>query len=98
MPHDRLPAYFSPIRDLIKRYNETVEISGATPVEAAIHFIKSIRDVDFAIVGIRYRGELEEVVAAFSKEVHEIEYEQYAVTSPELVDPRNWPKLRSVAG
>jgi aryl-alcohol dehydrogenase-like predicted oxidoreductase len=88
-----LPSYFDPIRPVLLRYHSYMQQNGLSAVEAAVAFLASVPEVDYAIVGVTSLNEWREIMSATEQPSHALEFDSFAVESEAFVNPSLWPSM-----
>lgn len=66
MPINGIPAYFSPIMDLIARWHDASREQSMTLAEAALSFVRDLPEVDTVLVGVESLSQFDELLSSFS--------------------------------
>lgn len=92
MPLKEIPKYFEPVKLHIQKCQEILSNSGITLLEASLNFIKSIKEVDYAILGINNTNQLEEIVEAYhsEKNFNSIDFTTFAISDENIINPSKW--------
>jgi aryl-alcohol dehydrogenase-like predicted oxidoreductase len=86
-----LPAYFDPIRDHLSRYSDFLAASGLDPVEAAIGFVSSVKEVDAMIIGVCSRSQLLALCGVTQRPVKALpDVSRFGMSDPEFLNPARW--------
>jgi len=92
MDCDAVPAFFEPIRPLLRHLKTCAADAGFTPLAAALAFVKSTHEVDAVIVGITREAELVEVAKTWNSIAGlPFDTDQFAISDSAFLNPGNWP-------
>ena len=81
---DRIPEYFAPVRDKI-------EAIPKPRLGYALDFCRKQEQVDKTVVGVTSLRDLQEIAAAYSREVpEETDFSRYAVSDERYINPSLW--------
>jgi aryl-alcohol dehydrogenase-like predicted oxidoreductase len=89
MEPDKLPDYFLPLRDKLVSWHHACRAQNLTPLQAAINFVCSIRDVNYVIIGVESEKQLSEILTA-SAVPREFNAADLACSDLSLLNPSNW--------
>jgi aryl-alcohol dehydrogenase-like predicted oxidoreductase len=87
-PED-IPEPLATARPYIARLREDARREGQSLPEAALGFIKSIAEIDCAIIGVDSRGQLLENLKAFAVGTS-LDFARYAVADEQILNPSLW--------
>lgn len=91
MSAERLPGYFTPYRDHLQKYFRALEEIGLSPLQGALAFLDTVRDVDVAIVGVTSAAELQQVVEARRVPATPRDFfDSFGVTDERFINPACW--------
>ncbi|ABZ94482.1 Aryl-alcohol dehydrogenase-related oxidoreductase [Leptospira biflexa serovar Patoc strain 'Patoc 1 (Ames)'] len=92
MSSTELPAYFKSVKNHIQECQEMLRSRGVTMLEASLNFIKSIKQVDFAILGINNISQLLEIIDSYhsGKNFEGIDYSKFAIFDESITNPSKW--------
>ncbi|PJZ79424.1 aldo/keto reductase [Leptospira meyeri] len=92
MPSNELPAYFKSVKNHIHECQEMLRSRGITLLEVALDFIKSVQEVDFAILGINNTSQLLEIFDSYYSEKNfgGIDYSKFAIFDENITNPSKW--------
>ncbi|EKJ88798.1 aryl-alcohol dehydrogenase-like predicted oxidoreductase [Leptospira meyeri] len=92
MPSNELPTYFKSVKNHIQECQEILRSKGITMLEVALDFIKSIQEVDFAILGINNTSQLLEIIDSYHSEKNfdGIDYSNFAIFDENITNPSKW--------
>lgn len=83
MNPNSLKTYFEPIKHILKKLPEN-------RLEAAIAFVKDIKEVDKIVVGVTNKRELQEIFSMYNKQVANIDYSTFKINDEAFINPVNW--------
>lgn len=87
----KLPAYFGSFMSKLDNYHKSLSDCGLTPLQGAMQFIKSIEEIDYAIVGVTNSKELQEISDALNQISLSLpNWEKFCCTDERLINPINW--------
>ena len=86
-----LPPFFSPVRPYFKKLSHTLQDQGLSRLEACLLFGLQLKELDYLIIGVTERHELEEVCSVVCK----VSGGKKGIAAPTLSDerflnPTNW--------
>jgi aryl-alcohol dehydrogenase-like predicted oxidoreductase len=92
----QLPPHFSPYRQILKKYHKTVAALGLSPIEGALLFLHQQKSVDYGVIGVCSKLELEEILNAYEK-IRSLpddfwDPSELSVTDAGLINPSLWRK------
>jgi aryl-alcohol dehydrogenase-like predicted oxidoreductase len=91
MEPDRLPVYFSPIRERFSTYRNLLASKHLRPIEGALSFPAQLPEVDVVLIGVNRPAELTEIVgAARAVNGSRLEMSALAVDDEAMIDPSLW--------
>lgn len=84
-------------KSALEQYFYDIELNGLSKLEAALLFCKQIKEIDYIVVGVNNKVQLQDLFEAYNKikeenRMIEIDFSKYAVCDLDLVDPRRWKK------
>ena len=85
----RTPPHLTGLQPWLERWRAAALVAGLSPMTAAFAFIKSVKGLDAAIVGVTSVGEFKEVRAAFQCPVT-FDADNLACNETDLIDPSRW--------
>jgi aryl-alcohol dehydrogenase-like predicted oxidoreductase len=94
-PAEELPNYFSPWRDKLVHIRNALTAAGATPVAAALGFVRARTPASYAIVGATSTQELQQILHGQLAGTGELQFDDFAIEDEDLVDPSRWPAIRT---
>jgi aryl-alcohol dehydrogenase-like predicted oxidoreductase len=90
MDESDLPELFSPWRTRVHFFRQTLREAGASPLGAALSFVKQLPQVAIALIGVLSAGHLAQCIAAYDNDIA-LDWTRFAIDDPMAVDPRRWP-------
>ncbi|PKG22766.1 aldo/keto reductase [Niallia nealsonii] len=79
---------------LLNEYFSDLENSNLTRIEGALSYIKTIKEIDQAIVGVNDLKQLKQIYSTYlsiqDKEKHYLDYDKYSCNNENIIDPRKW--------
>ena len=85
--------YFAPIKGLIQGYRDYCDSFGISAMDGAIAYIKSVKEVECAVVGLNDSSQLLENLESFKKEYSEeflLGLDKFTISDPKFVNPSMW--------
>lgn len=92
MPLSQVPAYFDPVRPLLNRWHQRIQVQKLSPAQAAIAFVRDIEEIDQIIIGVENTLQFEEA-CRYIQEIPSFDASGLDCDDPTFIDPRFW-KLR----
>lgn len=89
MEPDRIPAYFKPIRPLLRRWHAAVADQGLTPIQGALAFLRGQPEIDAVIVGVVDRRQLDQCTGDFALAA-QFDARGLNCDDPAFVNPACW--------
>ena len=80
---DKIPEYFNPVKAKIDSIPKP-------RLEHTLNFCKHQKFVDKIVLGVTRLQDLQEIVAAYSKDIPEIDYSQYTINDKKYINPSLW--------
>ena len=84
--------YFAPARTALEQFHAAARTAGVSPATAALHFLLGLGEIDRVIVGVESREQLEQLFGSFPA-APAIDYSQFRLDLPDILNPALWPKL-----
>jgi aryl-alcohol dehydrogenase-like predicted oxidoreductase len=91
MDPDHLGPHFGTLRDHLGAFRRACVKSGSSVSQVALGFVRSLPEVDVALVGVNEQSQLRELLAAADLPTDPFEWAQYAWTDSAVLNPSNWP-------
>jgi aryl-alcohol dehydrogenase-like predicted oxidoreductase len=85
-----LPQALAAARPLLERFRSAIAAAGASPLSAALGFVRRLPEVDRIVVGVHSAGELAECIGALGQPAPQTDFSAFACTDEDIVDPRRW--------
>lgn len=89
MADTAVPAYFHPIAPLLAEWRARVATSGQTTAQAALAFVRGIKEIDKLIVGVESRSQFE-MIADHMAEDRSFDASGLACDVEKFVNPARW--------
>jgi len=90
-PED-MPPHFRQFGPELANYAALLARHRLSPLEGALSFIRSVKNVDVALIGVNCRAQLEECLRAYSTAPHEeSDFARAACRNEMLLNPALWP-------
>ncbi|MCX5964341.1 MAG: aldo/keto reductase [Cyanobacteria bacterium] len=90
---DSLPPFFTSIKENFQKYEQFIKDHQINKIDAAIHFIKNIQEIDKLIFGVNNLRQFKEILAAYESNYPLIELSKYyelAIHQTEILEPFRW--------
>lgn len=89
---NKLPEYFLPFKDSLKKWHKFLKEYSLTPIEGALSFAYSLDILDYIVLGITSLDNLQEITSAFDriKSLPKIDYFSFASNDEALINPSLW--------
>ena len=88
-----LNAYFNPVREKLTSFREYCASFGMSPMDGAFAFIKGVREIECAIIGINDSAQLQINQESFGKDFSDefvMGLGKFAINDPAFVNPSMW--------
>jgi aryl-alcohol dehydrogenase-like predicted oxidoreductase len=92
-PAEELPHYFSRWRNKLAQIRNALTAAGASPVAAALDFVRTRTPASYAIVGATSTRELQEILHNQRADAGELQFDDFAIDDEGLIDPSRWPAI-----
>lgn len=92
MPPEKLPAHLKALSPFLIKFQTLAMKSNMTPLAAAFSFVKQLKEVSVALVGVLSVAHLKECMDAYESK-SEFDYLGFSQTDDFLIDPRCWPNI-----
>ncbi|UFJ42525.1 aldo/keto reductase [Brevibacillus humidisoli] len=89
-PPEQLPPYFYRIRHHLREYHRFLQSQGLSSEQAALAFLANLPEIDTIIVGVETAEQMKQNLASVQKHLPTVDWAQFAIDDPEMVDPRYW--------
>lgn len=90
MNPNKLNPFFDPIIKKLKKLHLALKKQNVSPLQASIHFIKNIKEIDKILIGINNHNQLLENINAYNNNVSNIDYSKFSGIDEEFTNPKNW--------
>lgn len=91
MDPEKLGTHFMPAKDSLKRLHEFARANGRTPLELALHFATSRKEIDCVIIGVNHHEELADIISASRQLPLMDDYSGFAIRDETILNPARWP-------
>lgn len=86
-----LPTHLRNLTPAFIKYEIFLNDNRLSKLDAAIHFIKNIKEIDYMIIGVNNVQQLIEILESYSKNlIFEEDLHFLSVNDPDFIDPRRW--------
>jgi aryl-alcohol dehydrogenase-like predicted oxidoreductase len=87
-----VPRYFSPIRRQLIRYHDLLHSNRIMPTEAALAFVRSVREIDVVVVGVNDSRQLQELceIRYSAPSLQYFDFSSFSINDEAMVDPSRW--------
>lgn len=92
---ENLSPYFNPIKSKLQFFHKYCEARHITPLSAALGFIKSLKHIDIAIVGVTSEAQLSEIITANNTEIKDFDWPLFNIDESKFTSPLNWPSTNT---
>ncbi|MGI6784702.1 MAG: aldo/keto reductase [Aminivibrio sp.] len=95
MDEATLDPFFEPVKEKLSAYRKLCKVLGLSPIEVALFFVLSVSEIDCVVLGFNSLNQFNEICEAVKKNitVDQLDFSAFAVDMPEIVEPRNWPRM-----
>ena len=83
-------SYFLPFQGTLDKFHQDLKAKRISPLEACLHYVLQIPEVDHAIIGICQKNELREITKASLLPVKKIFWNLYRSRNSKLINPTLW--------
>jgi aryl-alcohol dehydrogenase-like predicted oxidoreductase len=90
MPFNDIPLWFNPILDVLEMFHLEAKKSNMSPLQLALSFVQSVKEIDKVVVGVNTLEQLDEVFKAESIRVNTVEFFNCLINDPTFLNPSNW--------
>jgi len=88
---DKINPFFTPIMHVLKKYWDFLREYGLSPVEGALSFLRTIKELDVVLVGINNEKQLRENIDAFKLKLHDsLDFSEFAIENVTILNPYYW--------
>ena len=92
LPVDQVSPHFRPILDTLKQFHHALKVENIDAVSACLRFSLGLEEVDHLVCGVNSIAHLKELVAASSRPAKNFDFSPFALSDPNFLEPRYWPK------
>lgn len=92
MAPETLPSPLHAARGHLRNYHEEVRRLGLTPLEAALGFVLSIREIDVAVCGVESLAQLEDILTAARRSADFGALAPFSLDDEKIVNPALWAR------
>lgn len=89
LPLSKVPAYFDPIRPILRRWHAAAAEQGMTAVQAALSFVRNTRYVDTVLVGVETKAQFQSCLRDFNSPTH-FDAKNLGCSDQRFVNPMFW--------
>lgn len=93
LPRLARPAIFSRWPDLWSTWEQWLERSSLTPLQACLNFALSFPEIGHVVLGVDHVGHLQDILAAIGRELPAVP-ENLRCRDPDLINPSRWNTLQ----
>jgi len=90
LPPERAPSHLKAATNRIHRARRLIAEGRSDPLQAALGFALTRPEASRVIVGVGSVGELNAVLAAASRPIPDLDWDEMAMDDPEALDSRSW--------
>lgn len=90
MESDNLPVFFDSIKGPLNCYRKFLDDNNLSPVEAALSFVKSIREIDIILCGVCSLFQLNEIIEAYSICNNYENWGRFGLKDNKILNPSRW--------
>lgn len=92
MAPESLPPYFAPLRGHLQACRDRFDALGASPLEAALAWVRSVGQIDIALCGVNQCAQLQEICRAAGSALALGDADSFAVREEVFLNPANWER------
>jgi aryl-alcohol dehydrogenase-like predicted oxidoreductase len=89
MDPESLPAFFEPVRSLLRDYRAAIRDKDLSPLQAAIGFVAGLPEVDVVVCGVNDTDQLEELCRNY-RELDPVIFRKFGINDEQMLDPSQW--------
>lgn len=82
--------YFQRIKPKIESYKKSLKKHGLDKVDGALNYIKRVDSIDALVIGVENKSQLSKIVNSLKKSLTEIEYDEFAISDADIINPSKW--------
>jgi aryl-alcohol dehydrogenase-like predicted oxidoreductase len=90
MDESHIPAGLHSKMHLLTKYFELTDSHDSSKLELALDFLKNQKDIDYVVVGVQSKNQLQELVSLWDNPMLGINYSELSIQDEELLLPQNW--------
>jgi len=91
MPLDKINPFFTPVLHVLTKYRDFLEEYGLSPVEGALSYLRTIKELDIVLVGINNEKQLMENINAFKLTLPDaLDFSEFAIEKVNILNPYHW--------
>ncbi len=90
MDPDKINSFFDPIRKKLKEFHLTLKKQNISPLQASIHFVKNINEIDKIIIGVNNHNQLLENINAYNSKINKVDFCNFSNINEKFTNPKNW--------
>lgn len=88
---NQMPQKLLKLKKSVEKYREILKQNNITPLQASIGFIKKIKEIDVAIIGVLSKEQLEDIINAYYFKCEDISFlSELSLDDSKLINPANW--------
>ena len=84
------PSYFAPFQEILNKFHYDLQEKRISPLEACLHYVLKIPDIDCAIIGFCQEIEFHEAIRASQLSIKSVLWDLYRCNDLELINPHLW--------
>lgn len=90
MSPGEIPNYFLPYKSKIVNFQTMAEKHSITPLQLALSFVFSLKEISTVIIGVNSNLQLLEILDKIKEPIDEIDFSKFAINDEKLVNPSKW--------
>lgn len=87
-----LPGFFNAAKPVLARFREAARRSGMTLLQAAIHYVMGIPEIDVVLCGVNNHLQLKEICGCLDQRLAIEMPEDFSIHDGKILNPAHWPK------
>ncbi len=87
---DQVDPYFFPFKDFLNKFHYDLNNEGISPLEACLNYVLQISGIDYVLIGICCKNELQDVIKASHSVIRNIPWNIYRNNDPRFINPSFW--------
>jgi len=92
MDPESLEGYFQPAREPLRKIHEYAKAQNKSPLELALHFATSRKEIDCVVIGMNHHEELVEILSATQSNPTACDYSGLGIQDEAILNPALWPQ------